>query len=635
LKEQGEETVSNRSENRPFASILEANLSRRRVLQGGLGLAVTAFFGAPLAHEAGIQLDEGVASATALGFSAITPSQEDTVRVPEGYTATPFYLWGDPTMSDVPAWKSDASNTAFDQAHQAGMHHDGMHYYPLDGSVWGLLVMNHEYTDQGILFPDGTKTWSAEKVLKSQNAHGVSVIEVKKVGGQWTIVRPSSFARRITANTPMRISGPAAGADLLKTAADPTGTLALGTLNNCANGYTPWGTYVACEENWNGYFSQDGEVTDMEDRYGISAGGFGYRWHEFDSRFSVQANPNEPNRFGWAVEVDPFSPYSTPVKRTALGRIKRENASFTVAKNGKVVAYSGDDERFEYIYKFVSSAHYNPDSRLANRDILDSGTLYVARFNDDGTGNWLPLVYGQNGLDASNGFDSQAAVVTFARAAADVVGATPMDRPEWIAVHPTTQEAYVTLTNNTRRTEEQVDAANPRPDNAMGHIIRWRESGGDSTATTFEWDIFVLAGDPKQEDPNVQGNIKGSAFADPDGVWIDPRGVLWIQTDISSGSTNNGVYANLGNNQMLAADTDTGEIRRFLTGAVHCEITGNTQTPDGTAMWINIQHPGEGEGDLDPEDPFEYSSWPDGPTGGRPRSGTILITKDDGGVVGT
>ena len=633
MKEQGEETISNRSANRPFESILEASVTRRRILQGGIGLAATAFLGAPLAREAGIDL-AGVAQAVGPGFAAITPSYDDTVRVPSGYTATPFYFWGDP-VSDGPAWKPDASNTAFDQSQQAGMHADGMTYFPLDGSDWGLLVMNHEYTDDGILHPDGTEPWTADKVQKSQNAHGVSVIEVKKVAGAWTIVRPSSFARRVTANSPIRVAGPAAGSNLLKTAADPTGTTVLGTANNCANGYTPWSTYLACEENFNGYFSHDGDISDFEDRYGLAPGGFGYRWHEFDERWSVADHPNEANRFGWVVEVDPLNPFSMPVKRTALGRFKHEGATVTIADNGRVVVYSGDDERFEYIYKFVSSGTYNPGDRVGNRNLLDSGTLYAARFNADGSGSWLPLVYGRNGLDAGNGFASQAAVLTYARAAADVVGATPMDRPEWITVHPVTQEAYCALTNNTRRTEDDVDAANPRPDNSLGHIVRWREAGGDSSATSFDWDVFVLAGDPALGDPDKAGNINGSLFGSPDGLWFDHNGLLWIQTDISSTSVGEGDYVNLGNNQMLAADTETGEVRRFLTGPVGCEVTGVTTTPDGTTMWVNIQHPGEGPENLDPENPLEFSSWPDGPTGGRPRSGTVLITKNDGGVIGT
>jgi secreted PhoX family phosphatase len=632
LKEQGEETISNRSGNRPCYSLREANITRRRVLQGGLGLAATAFLGAPLAREVGIDLS-GVAEAVIPGFSSVPASYDDEVHVPSGYTAEVFYAWGDP-ISNGPEWKPDASATAFDQAHQAGMHHDGMHYFPL-GEDWGLLAVNHEYTDEGILHTDGTETWTAEKVAKSQAAHGVSIIELKKIDGAWTIVRPSSFARRITANTPMKISGPAAGDGLMQTAADPTGTEVLGTANNCSSGYTPWGTYLTCEENWNGYFSHDGDISDLEDRYGLFPGGFGYRWHEFDTRFSVADHPNEPNRFGWIVEIDPFNAWSTPVKRTALGRIKHEGAAVTVANNGKVVIYSGDDERFDYVYKFVSAAAYDPDSRVNNRDILDGGTLYVARFNEDGSGSWLPLVYGQNGLTSANGFNSQAEVLIYARAAADTVGATPMDRPEWVTVHPDTQEVYMTLTNNTRRTEDDLDAANPRPDNSFGHIIRWRESGGDSSGTAFDWDIFILAGDPGLGDPNLAGNINGDLFACPDGIWIDDNGLLWIETDISSTSVGSGDYVNVGNNAMLAADTATGQVKRFLTGVPGCEITGITMTPDGKTMFANIQHPGEGSGNLDPEDALVNSTFPDGPDGVRPRSATLIITKDDGGVIGT
>lgn len=271
------------------------------------------------------------------------------------------------------------------------MHHDGMTYFEI-APDWGVLALNHEYVDHGILYPDGTETWTADKVAKSQNAHGVSVIEVKKIDGKWTIVRPSNFARRVTASTPISISGPAVGSDLLKTAADPGGTEVLGTFNNCANGYTPWRTFLTCEENFNGFFSQTGELSAMEERYGFSAGGFGNRWEEFDDRFLLESNPNEANRHGWVVEMDPLNPYSKPVKRTALGRIKHEGAVTTIADNGQVVVYMGDDERYEYIYKFVSNGAYTPANAVANRDVLDSGTLYVARFNEDGSGTWLPLV---------------------------------------------------------------------------------------------------------------------------------------------------------------------------------------------------------------------------------------------------
>lgn len=499
--------------------------------------------------------------------------------------------------------------------------------------------MNHEYTDDGLLHGDGFNNWSAEKVLKAQNAVGASVIEVEQRDGQWSVVRPSRYARRITARTPMRLSGPAAGAAALKTAADPAGTEALGTINNCANGYTPWGTYLTCEENWNNYFVNAGSVPAEQRRYGITARGAGYRWHEFDERFDAAAHPNEPNRFGWVVEIDPFDPQSQPVKRTALGRVKHEGAALAVTPDRRVVFYMGDDQQFEYIYKFVSRDAHDPDNRAANRDLLDHGTLYVAQFHEDGSGEWLELAHGRNGITAENGFASQADVLIKTRQAADAAGATRMDRPEWTAVNPKDNSVYCTLTNNSARGAKgkpAADAANPRAGNTFGHIIRWNERDGDPSATRFQWDIFVLAGDPLLSDPKKHGNIKGDVFGSPDGLWFDAGGRLWIETDVSTSTINRGDYAGVGNNQMLCADTRTGQIRRFLTGPNGCEITGIITTPDGTSMFINIQHPGETASERsDPAKPLAVSSWPDGPSGGRPRSATIVIRKDDGGVIGS
>jgi hypothetical protein len=646
---QDDDTVSNPSTGRTFEAILEANITRRRVLQGGIGLAAAAFFGAPL-------LEGATVSAAAPGFKSVPPSKADAVVVPAGYTAKVLYAWGDP-ISAGPAFKQDASNTAWEQEHQAGMHHDGMHFFPLAPN-WGLLAMNHEYTDDGILHVGGMVPWTADKVKKAQAAHGVSVIEVRLEGDEWVVVRPSAFARRITAYTPTAISGPAAGSTYLKTAADPAGTRVLGTINNCANGYTPWGTFLTCEENFNGYFSNEtGTISNDQRRYGLNKGGFGYRWHEFDERFRSDLHPNEPNRFGWVVEIDPYSPYREAVKRTALGRTKHEGASATLAKDGRAVVYMGDDERNEYIYKFVSAGKYVEGNAGNNRDLLDRGTLYVARFSDDGTGAWLPLVYGVGGLTAANGFSSQAELLVRTRQAADYVGATMMDRPEWIAVHPTTKEVYVTCTNNSNRggtpvssnkadgttaagsSRPSVDKANPRASNGYGHIVRWRETGGDSAATTFAWDVFALAGDPDLNAGNAakSGTIKGDKYGSPDGLWIDFNGMLWIQTDISTSALNAGDYAQIGNNMMLGADTVTGETRRFLTGPVGCEVTGMTSTPDGKTFFVNIQHPGEPSSERnDPAKPTAVSTWPDGPgVAGRPRAGTVVIRKDDGGVIGT
>ena len=630
--------VANPSVTGSLARLLEARLSRRQVLQGATLLPL---LGLPLGCATpGMRADTGE-----IGFSSISGSREDRVRVPAGYSANVIYRWGDPVGSaaGMPAFKTDGSNTAAEQALQAGMHHDGIEYFAMpygsQSSARGLLVMNHEYTDDGLLHTDGFDNWSAEKVRKAQNGHGVSVIEVENRAGQWSVVRPSRYARRITAQTPMRIAGPAAGHASLKTVADPAGTEVLGTINNCASGYTPWGTYLTCEENWNGYFVNAGTIPPEQRRYGVTARGAGYRWHDFDTRFDAAANPNEPNRFGWVVEIDPFEPGSKPVKRTALGRIKHEGAALALTADNRVVYYMGDDQQFEYIYKFVSRDPYNKTDRAANRDLLDHGTLYVARFNAGGGGEWLELGHGKNGLTAANGFAAQADILIRTREAADRAGATKMDRPEFTAVNPQDKSVYCTLTNNSARGAKDqpgVDAANPRANNTFGHIIRWHERDSDAAALAFKWDIFVLAGDPLLADANKQGNIKGDVFGSPDGLWFDPAGRLWIQTDVSTSVHNRGDYAGVGNNQMLCADPATGRIRRFLTGPKGCEITGITMTPDGASMFINIQHPGETASERsDPAQPLAVSSWPDGEAAGRPRSSTIVIRRDDGGIVGT
>jgi hypothetical protein len=626
----------NASGNQTLSEIVSQRLSRRRMLTGGLVAAGAAFLGPAWPGRAGAQ-------GGLLGFAGIPVSTADAVGVPPGYTAEVLYAWGDP-VSTGPAFRPDASNGVEDQMVQAGMHHDGLHFFPLpaggSSSTHGLLAVNHEYTDDGLLHPGGMEPWTADKVRKSQAAHGVSVVEIHLANGRWAVVRPSTLARRITGNTPMRVTGPAAGHGWLQTAADPTGRSVLGTLNNCAHGVTPWGTYLTCEENFNGYFvNRSGAVPALQRRYGINERGFGYRWHEHDPRFDAALHPNEPNRFGWVVELDPYDPQRPAVKHTALGRVKHEGATVVMAADRRAAVYMGDDERFEYVYKFVSRDPWNPArGRAAGLGLLEAGTLYVARFDADGTGQWLELVHGKNGLDAGAGFASQAEIAVNARGAADRAGATPMDRPEWVAVHPKTGEAYCALTNNVNRGKAGSpgpDRANPRAGNAFGHIVRWRERGGDAAATRFEWDVFVLCGDPGLADANKHGNIKGDVFGSPDGLWFDARGVLWIQTDVSTSVLNKGDYARVGNNQMLAADPVTREVRRFLTGPNGCEITGVVTTPDATTMFVNVQHPGETASERsNPAAPKAVSAWPDGAAGGRPRSATIVIRRADGGVIG-
>lgn len=647
-RKRDENEINNRTENRTFSNVLEQRLSRRSWLKFTgltLGAATVTLLPKPLL---GVEQKGGAGGSLGkqLTFKPIAPSTLDSVIVPEGYRATPLYAWGDPVgipkMS--PRFKQDASNSAEEQAYQAGMHHDGIAYFPLQegkgASEHGLLAMNHEYVDNGLLFPDGEENWSIEKVRKSQNAMGVSVIEVIRRDNRWEVVRPSRYARRITPHTQMDISGPARGHQLMRSAADRDGTTILGTMQNCANGETPWGTYLTCEENWSDIFvKEEGELTPLEARYGISRSDTAYRWYEYDERFNVNKTPNEPNRFGWVVEINPFDPDSTPVKHTALGRFKHEGAKVVIAPNGQIVVYMGDDQKFEYIYKYVSNGQFDPARGLANSELLSDGTLYVARFNEDGSGEWLPLIYGIGPLEERNGFSNQGDVVINARSAADHVGATKMDRPEWITADPLNPGSiYCTLTNNNQRGAEgypDIDGANPRANNLFGHIIHWLEEGGDVTATQFKWDILALAGTDTALNMNHQPDHEGDRFGSPDGLAFDHNGLLWVQTDVSTSALNRGVYQGLGNNQMLAVDPEVGEFKRFLTAPVGSEVTGIAFTADNRTLFINIQHPGEPlKGSSDPKQPTAISSWPDGVNAGRPRSATVVIEREDGGIIG-
>lgn len=645
-----EDLPTNTSQNEHFQDVVNRAVSRRGFLKFGSGAAVATFLAGPLAACGG-----NASTASLLGFKAVAASSADTVVVAEGYTATAFVPWGTPLFStgEGSTWAGDGSESAAAQARQVGDNHDGIHFFPIDGasSSEGLLVMNHEYnttlapgyTNYLTLFgstPAPADT--LERVNKAINSWGCSVIHIRKTGSSWSVVRDSDYNRRITAATPMQLTGPAAGDTKLRTSADATGTEVLGTINNCGNGYTPWGTYLTCEENFNNNFgtvvnpSVDGRTAAMV-RYGITAGTSGYGWEAQHSRFDYKSEPNEANRFGWIVEIDPFDPTSKPKKRTALGRFKHENAAYAFTRDKRVVIYMGDDQANDYIYKFVSTNAYIEGNQRANANLLDSGKLYVAKFNDGatsgdymGTGQWVELNI-SNASIASYGsytFSNQADVLIHARIAGDAVGATKMDRPEWVAVHPTSGEVYVTLTNNSSRSS--VNDANPRTSNIYGQIVRWRETGGDAAATTFDWDIFVLAGNPTVQ--ANQGTLKvGSSnvtadntFNSPDGLGFDRFGRLWIQTD--GKYSNTGDYANQGNNQMLVADPVSKEIRRFLVGPKECEVTGLTFTPDNKTLFINIQHPGENGGGS--------SHWPEGGSA-IPRSATVIITKNDGGVIGT
>ena len=630
---------SNRSANPSIHDVIAQTASapdRRQVLQGAGLLGLLAL----LQPLTACTTPAAASPRGTLGFTGIAPGVGDALVVPPGYMAQVIAAWGEPIgiAGQMPAFRTDGSNSDEDQAVQLGMHHDGMEYFALNGSSsHGLIALNHEYTDDGLLHPDGFLPMTPAKVRKSQNAHGLSVFEVHRQGSGWAMVRPSSYARRFTLQTPFEVTGPAAGHPLMRTAADPQGRTVLGTLNNCASSQTPWGTYLSGEENWMFYFGGGKDINAHHQRWGLREKSL-YNWEGSDARFDAARHPNEPNRFGWVVEVDPMDPTSTPVKRTALGRAAHEGAWVALTRDQRAVVYSGEDARFEYIYKFVSSARMQPGGAKANRHLLDVGILYVARFDADGTGRWLPLMHGQGPLTAANGFADQGEVLIKTRQASDLLGGTKMDRPEWLAIDKASRWVYCTLTNNSQRGEPGkpgVDAANPRANNTMGQIIRWLEDG-DFDGATFVWNHLLLAGDQANSRLEAKGNVKGDILGCPDGLGFSPNGLLWIQTDAHATQMYKGEFERIGNNQMLACDTQTGEVRRFLTGPTNCEITGQTFTPDGRTLFINVQHPGETPTDRsDPKKPNQFSNWPDYQAGGRPRSATVVIRKADGGVIGT
>lgn len=614
-----------------FSQMIEARLSRRRFLAGTAAVSAGAFLSLnPIAKALAASSDSRL-----LNFDAVPASTKDAIIVPKGYKATPLLSWGDPIFADAPEFDQSGKQDSAAQARQFGDNTDGMSLFPISDDR-AVIAVNNEYTNYEYLFEHGGKAMTADDVLKAQAAHGVTVFEIVKSGGEWKVDKAGKRNRRITANTEMRLTGPAAGHALMKTKLDPSGLAPLGTFNNCANGQTPWGTYLTCEENFHGYFgtSTTAELSDDHKRYGIKAAKSSYQWHDTDERFDVAKHPNEPHRFGWVVEIDPNDPTSTPLKRTALGRFKHENAALLINDDGHVVVYLGDDERGEHIYKFVSRDRYQPGNDAANRNLLEEGTLYVAKFEMDdnelkGKGQWIELTYGKNGLTKENGFNDQAEVMIFARRAATQVGATTMDRPEWVAVHPDNQHVFCTLTNNKNRGVKEgqpVGGPNPRAENHYGQIVRWVPTSGDHTKAEFDWDLYLIAGNPTVHKDSLYAgsdNINAdNMFNSPDGIGFDKAGRLWIQTD--GNYSNQGDFAGQGNNQMLCGDPNTGEVRRFLTGPIACEITGLTFSADYKTMFVGVQHPGEKGA------PSHY------PGGGnsKPRSTIVAITREDGGVIG-
>jgi uncharacterized protein len=631
----------NPTDNPTFQAVLAARLSRRDLLRGAAaGLAVLA---------AGSLREPGPAVAQTGGqaggtFVPVAASTDDKVVVPAGYRYTVLLRWGDPLFPGAPEF-DPLAQTAARQTRQFGFDNDFIGFMPLpagSGSASrGLLGVNHENARSNLIWPGWDRKHeptTREMVDVEIAAHGFSVVEILRgPGGGWSYVKDSPLNRRITGLTPMAIRGPAAGHPLMRTAADPGGVQALGTLNNCAGGVTPWGTILTCEENIYNYFGgkveavPDPRLRAIHKRYGIGTDRGRYvSWGRYHDRFDLWQEPNEPNRFGWVVEIDPYDPASVPVKHTALGRMAHEGATIILARDGRAVAYMGDDARFEYLYKFVSAGRYDRSDRQAALALLDSGTLHVARFRDDGSGQWLPLVHGQGPLTEANGFASQAEVVIDARRAADLLGPTKMDRPEDVEPHPLTGKVYAVMTGNEARKPEQVDRANPRAGVRFGHIIELTEDGDDNAATGFRWEMFIQAGDPGKphHKASYQGRTDVNPFAMPDNLAFDAAGRMWVATD----GVNETLGANDGVWMVDTAGPERGRARQFLSGPTGCEISGPAFTPDYKTLFVAIQHPGE-----TPKATYAKpgSRFPDYRPDMPPRPSVIAIYRDDGGTIGT
>lgn len=644
--EESEDIGRNPTDNATIGDVIAARLGRRDLLKGALGIAAIAATVSPLALATASRATAD--NARRFHFDEVKAGVDANHHVAAGYDADVLIRWGDPVVAGAPSFDPN-KQTAASQQLQFGYNCDFVGYVPMPGasnpSHHGLLVVNHEYTNEELMFP-GLRRQDVKNVLFAEMtaelvdiemaAHGGAVVEIRRDDGKWRVVANSKYARRVDANTPMEITGPAAGHARLRTSADPTGKRVNGMVNNCAGGVTPWGTWLTCEENFHGYFQ--GKLPDSHPearnhrRYGVPGNSYG--WGKFHDRFDVLKEANEANRFGWIVEIDPFDPASTPRKRTALGRVKHEGAAGIINADGRYVVYCGDDERFDYVYRFVTAARVDRNNPQANRDILDDGVLSVARYNADGTVDWLPLIHGQGPLTAANGFMSQADVLIETRRAADLLGATKMDRPEDVEASPVTQKVYVVLTNNSSRKPNQTDAANPRAANRFGHIIEMIPPGGDHAAAQFRWEMLVRCGDPSVAAVGATFSADTSRngwFAMPDNVAVDSQGRLWVATDGQSKSStgrNDGLWG------IETEGPGRGTSRHFYRVPVGAEMCGPYFTPDDETLFVAVQHPGEGES-AGVKSTFEEPAtrWPDFNPDMPPRPSVVAITKRGGGKI--
>ena len=720
---------NNRSNNATFASVLNAGLSRRSILRGGVGTAASALFGSMALAACGGGDDAPAPSApseTLLGFTAVAKNLNDTITVPVGYTAATVYATGDALFNDVADYRGDGTDANYDR--RSGDCHDGMEYFGLSAAGTpdqtnndrALLGINHEYITPQFLHVNGAsaRPRPASESDIEVDSHGVAIVEFRKTNGRFAAVKGSTFNRRITAQTEIEISGPARGHALMVTRFSTDGTRTRGTVNNCGTGKTPWGTLVTGEENWSGYFARsmgDQAVRTAKEnvalaRYGrnvtaaaSASSRYGWETSGADDKYArwiINASGataaddyrNEINGQGYITEIDPYNATSVIKKRTGLGRYAHESAAFSKPVVGKPLAvYMGDDAQGEYVYKWVSAASWvaadaNPTDRLATGDkYLDTGTLYVAKFNDNGTGEWIELSMANPAIAgyATYAFADNADVAMHSRLAGDAAGATKMDRPEWCGVHPNTGEIYFTMTNNSNRrvaptgSQMPVNAANPRAysdikdasttqlGNVNGHIIRMKEAGGEPTAATFTWDVYLFGAEAGSNPQfiNLSGLSADQDFSSPDGlVFSASTGLCWIQTDDGAytdvtncmmvaglpGTLGDGGNVTINYNATTSVSTPVGKkptpatLKRFLVGPNNNEITGMCETPDGKVMFVNVQHPGDDTPAGVIGDPTRFTShWPGidgyGPNGAlaRPRSATVMITKNDGGRIGS